>query len=61
MCWVAVLKSLIEVVLWQSIINGGFVLGEWACFDLVNALNLSLDPFMGAEDVNGVYEGLDLL
>ena len=29
--------------------------------DLVNALNLSLDPFMGAEDVNGVYEGLDLL
>jgi len=25
--------------------------------DLVNALNLSLDPFMGAEDVKGVYEG----
>ena len=25
--WVAVLEFLIEVVLWQSIIDGGFVLG----------------------------------
>jgi len=28
---VAVLEFLIEVVLWQSIIDGGFVLGGWAC------------------------------
>ena len=30
MCWVAVLEFLIEVVLWQSIVDG-FVLCEWAC------------------------------
>ena len=33
--WVAVLEFLIEVVLWQSIVDGGFVP------DLVNALDLS--------------------
>jgi len=33
--WVAVLKSLIEAVVWQSIVDGGFVP------DLVNALDSS--------------------
>ena len=33
--WVAVLEFLIEVVLWQSIVDGGFVP------DLVNALDSS--------------------
>jgi len=37
---VAVLEFLIEVVLWQSIVDGGFVLGG-SVPDLVNALDLS--------------------
>jgi len=37
---VAVLEFLIEVVVWQSIVDGGFVLGG-SVPDLVNALDLS--------------------
>ena len=61
--WVAVLEFLIEVVLWQSIVDGGFVLGRWACSQPGECIGFGqelckgLDSFTGTKDVREVYEG----
>ena len=66
-CWVAVLEFLIEVILWQSIVDSGFVPGGWACYwpgeciGFEQKLREGFDPFMGAKDVGGVYWRWDLL
>jgi len=57
-----VLEFLIKVVLWQSIIDGGFVLGRWAYswpgeyIGFEQELCKGLDPFVGTKDVKRVYE-----